>query len=267
MMWKDRKGDEMAGVSDEMLMRFADGELDEETSARLEAAVAADDALAARLAVFVQTRLAAGDALRPLLDEPVPAALRQSVQSMIDRQRRKAVEAASPRSSGVKRLFSPATGWPQLAAAASIAAVLGGLAGFKFAEQFQPAAPLQLADLDMSSLGRALETVPAGQETQLDGSSQRFKAIATFRDSAKAVCREFEVDMADNSTIVSVACNNAGEWRTRFAVVAPGSEGGYAPASSTAALDAYLTAIDAGQPLNSAEETQALAELRNKKAE
>ncbi len=195
MMWKDRKGDEMAGFSDEMLMRFADGELDEETSARLEAAVAADDALAARLAVFVQTRLAAGDALRPLLDEPVPAALRQSVQSMIDRQRRRPVEASSHRS-GVKRLFSPAIGWPQLAAAASIAAVLGGLGGFKFAEQFRPMAPLQLAGLDMSSLGPALDTVPTGQETQLDGTSQRFKAIATFRDSAKAVCREFEVDMA-----------------------------------------------------------------------
>jgi anti-sigma factor RsiW len=256
----------MAGFSDEMLMRFADGELDEETSARVEAAVATDDAVAARLAVFVQTRLAAGDALRPLLDEPVPAALRQSVQSMIDRHRRDAIETSSPRRRGVMRLFPPAFSWPQLAAAASIAAVLGGLGGFKLAEQFR-AAPLQLAGLDASSLSRALETVPAGHETQLGGSSQRFKAIATFRDSANAVCREFEVDIADHSTIVSVACNNAGEWRTRFAVVAPGSERGYAPASSTAALEAYLNAIDAGQSLNPAEETQALAELREKKAE
>ena len=41
---------------DETLMAFADGELDEATSAQLETALAADDGLAARLAVFLDTR-------------------------------------------------------------------------------------------------------------------------------------------------------------------------------------------------------------------
>ena len=41
---------------DEMLMRFADGELDAETSAAIEQAMETDDDLVARVALFIETR-------------------------------------------------------------------------------------------------------------------------------------------------------------------------------------------------------------------
>ena len=68
--------------SDEILMRFADGELDEATAARLERALAADDALMVRLALFTETRAASKAALQPLLDEPVPEKLRAAVEAI-----------------------------------------------------------------------------------------------------------------------------------------------------------------------------------------
>ncbi|TIN32241.1 MAG: anti-sigma factor, partial [Mesorhizobium sp.] len=39
---------------------------------------------------------------------------------------------------------------------------------------------------------------------------------------------------------------------------------GYAPASSTEALDAYLSAIEAGAPMSAEEEVKALDEIRQK---
>jgi hypothetical protein len=108
--------------------------------------------------------------------------------------------------------------------------------------------------------------VPAGQEIAL-AAGGRFRAIATFRDDNGDLCREFELDSADRSTVVSVACNTAGEWRVSFAVTAPGDAGGYAPASSTEALDAYLRAIEAGEPLTSEEEAEALSETRSRPTE
>ena len=104
-----------------------------------------------------------------------------------------------------------------------------------------------------STIGGALGSVVAGEEVTL-AAGDRFRAIATFRDDADNVCREFELDSAGRSTVIAVACNAAGEWRISFAVSAPGDVGGYAPASSTEALDAYLSAIEAGEPLSAEEE-------------
>ena len=60
---------------DETLMAFADGELDEATTLRVEAALETDEALAERLAVFLDSRIAVASAVKPLIDEPVPAAV------------------------------------------------------------------------------------------------------------------------------------------------------------------------------------------------
>ncbi len=57
---------------DEMLMRFADGELDAEEMAVIEKAMETDDDLVARIAMFIETKAQAQAALKPLLDEPVP---------------------------------------------------------------------------------------------------------------------------------------------------------------------------------------------------
>ncbi len=146
--------------------------------------------------------------------------------------------------------------------AASIAAVVGGIGGYLLA---LPGAPeqnsLHVAGINSPALGEALATVASGQEQELPETSQRFRAIATFRDSAGALCREFEVDSPDRSTVISVACRSGNAWQVSFAVVAAGTDAGYAPASSTEALDAYLTAIAAQAPMEEGEEAQALREL------
>ena len=250
--------------SDEMLMRFADGELDPATAARIEQAMETNDSLVARVAAFIETRAQAQAALKPLLDEPVPEKLVTAVEQMIEAKRagdKPGTAQVLPFGSG-RVAARPTPRW-MLPIAASLAAVIGGLAGYWAANTDERAqGGLWVAGVIRPALGEALATVESGKEIRLAGISDRFRAIATFRNEAGDLCREFEVDLADRSTVMSVACRSGDEWRVSFAVVAPGDAGGYAPASSTEALDAYLSAIEAGAPMSAEEELQALAEVR-----
>jgi len=252
-------GIEMTTFSDETVMRYVDGELDEETSALLEAELATDADLNRRLEMFAETRMAAQEALRPMLDEPVPEQLRASVEAMVAKAKAPPADQSAPIGTGKARLLSPANDWIRLAAAACIAAVLGVVAGMMLGDR-EPTNGLQIADIGDGSLAAALRSVPTGSEKALDGGA--FKAIASFRDNRQALCREFEVAMAGNSRVTSVACVEAGQWKLRFAVSLPGNDQGYAPASSSETLDAYLAAINAGAPLGAAEEKAALEGIR-----
>jgi anti-sigma factor RsiW len=252
--------------SDEILMRFADGELDPDMVARIEQAMEKDDRLVTRIAMFIETRAQAQVALKPLLDEPVPEKLVAAVEQMIDARRAGEKAAAAVLPFGGGRIARPPSRsqW-MLPIAASLAAVVGALAGYWAAGTGERAqGGLWVAGVIRPALGQALETVESGKEIRLAGISDRFRAIATFRNDSQELCREFEVDSQDRSTVVSVACRSGDEWRVSFAVVAPGDAGGYAPASSTEALDAYLSAIEAGAPMSAEEDVQALTEVRQK---
>lgn len=250
--------------SDEMLMRLADGELDPVMAARIEQAMETDDGLVARVAVFIETRAHAQAALKPLLHEPVPEKLAAAVEQMIEAKRAGETQGTAQvlPFGGRRMAVRPSPKWI-LPIAASLAAVIGGFAGYWAATIDEPApGGLWVAGTIRPALGEALATVESGKEVRLAGISDRFRAIATFRNDAQELCREFEVDSSDRSTVMSVACRSGDEWRVSFAVIAPGDAGGYAPASSTEALDAYLSAIDAGAPMSAEEELQALAEVR-----
>jgi len=81
---------------DETLMAFADGELDAETTARVEAAMETDDELVMRVATFIESRAAVASELKPLIDEPVPEALTRSVEAMVAASRQPKSEPAQP---------------------------------------------------------------------------------------------------------------------------------------------------------------------------
>lgn len=251
--------------SDEILMRFADGELDPEMAAEIERAMETDDALVSRVALFIETRAAAQAAMKPLLDEVVPTELTSAVERMVAEKKSRQKGSGAVVLPFLRRTANDRRANRRLLPiAASLAACLGGLVGYWLAGSGDPALKegLSVAGTDSPALAEALATVHSGEETQFPGTDRRFRAIATFRDDAQTLCREFELDSADGSTVVSVACRSDAEWRVTFAVAAPGDHDGYAPASSTDALEAYLQAINAGFPMETAEEAQALGAIR-----
>jgi hypothetical protein len=225
---------------DEELMAFADGALNEPRFSEIATAIEADPDLARRLEELVVGGKAARALYGPLADRPVPARLRSAVTTAIAAAERRARPAR--------------VAW-QIAAAAVLAAVIAGPLGYLLAGN--PAeTPLVAVGRPLApALAAEIEALPSGGEGRLDGTIVR--PIATFVDASQALCREFELDSA--VTTVAVACRDGAEWRVAIAIDAPPAGNDYAPASSLAALDAYLDSVGAGPPLPPDEEREALA--------
>lgn len=255
---------------DETLMAFADGELDAQTRLAVEKAMETDATIADRVALFAKTGALGKQALGPLADEPVPEALLANVKAMVDRATQADAEETAAQGNVIPLAAAARTPWHEstgrwaMPLAASVALVIGGLAGFYIANMpgEDATAGLQIAQFNQPGLIDALHVVPSGSDITLPSTGDRLRMIATFRDIDDALCREFEVDQDNRSTVVSVACRMTDSWEVRFAVAAAsGSPDGYAPASSLQSLEAYLSAISAGDPLSQSDEKAALAAL------
>ncbi|MCP4319098.1 MAG: anti-sigma factor [Hyphomicrobiales bacterium] len=239
--------------SDETLMAFADGELAPDEQKSVEQAMETDEALAERVALFLDSRGTSQNALKPLLNEPVPDDLTARVTAMQDGG---ANVTAFP-----QRQSPPTERRWALPLAASIALVAGGLGGyFTGISSTDQQQDLALDLVTQPAIITALNTVTSGEEKDL-GSVGRFKVIASYSDASDTFCREFEVDRVDRSTIVAVACRPEQTWEYRFTVVAGQSNSGYAPASSLEALDAYLDAVGASEPMSTEAEDAALKSI------
>ncbi len=161
------------GFSDEMLMRFADGELDADEMAVIEQAMATNDNLVARVAMFIETKAEAQSALKPLLDEPVPEKLKATVEAMIEAKRAQEKHAEDKPVATVmpfevrKAAAKPTVRQWTLPLAASLAAVIGGLAGYWSANTGDRGqGGLWVAGVIRPALGEALATVEFWQGNQ-----------------------------------------------------------------------------------------------------
>ncbi len=241
-------------ISDEMLMAFADGELAPAEQGEIEAALAEDETLAERLAVFLDTRDSLAATMKPLIDEPVPAALQASVANAIAAAREKqtvlpgaeeTIVAFRPRATSTpvpgSRGANMSSPWA-MALAASVVGIVVGLGGFLLG-QSTAVAP----EGTSLALNEALETVPSGGDRALS-EAESLHMVASFRDAEGHLCREYELKAAAAVT-TAVACHGPAGWQTRFALTNPVAEG-YMPASTTDTLDAFLSGIGAGAPLS-----------------
>lgn len=250
--------------TDEDLMAYADGELDERRAAALDQALVDDVNLADRLAVFMNTRAISKEAWAPALQDPVPDHLIQHVRDLAaadvqtqDRSDETVVPFSPRRATDAKVAV-----W-RMPLAAGLAFAIGLGAGLMLvANTDDGPGGLEIAKLTDPKIIKALDTVPSGDDVRL-ANGERLAPIATFFDGTQSLCREFEYDRTDGVTIVSVACQSAGEWDVRLAIAAGAADDkGYAPVASLDALNAYLGSNDAGPPLSLEAETKALEGLR-----
>ncbi|RXT30444.1 hypothetical protein B5P46_00430 [Rhizobium leguminosarum] len=234
---------------DETLMAFADGELDETQSHALEEALASNEALCERLAVFLDSRQLVGDALKPLIDEPVPEALLASVRRMADEARSQPpqdnVVSFRPKQQQqtMRRRLVPV--------AASLVAIVTGVVGFALG-RINPSASNSGAEI-----AAVLDREVSGRDVTLSSPETVLHVVASFRDERGELCREYELKQPKSSTL-TVACRQNGAWATRLALTSAKADG-YVPASSQETIDAYLASIQAGAPLSPEEERKVLA--------
>jgi hypothetical protein len=244
-------------LRDEILMAFADGELDETVAAAVEQAMRNDPAVAARVVDFARSRRMARSAF---LAEVVPApssALEDAVLAQI-----RAVEGVQRQDSGSSgREEGRARDWSRrmLPLAACLAAVAAGSLGYLAGARSGPAAGHVglVADLQSPTVTERLDRISSGHEE--DTASGRLRVVSTIRTANGSVCREFELAQAPRKAD-AIACRQDGAWGVTLAVI--GQENtGYAPADGADVVGSYLQSVGAGAPLTGADEVKALSEL------
>lgn len=227
--------------SDETLMAFVDGELDAATSAALNAAIAKDSELAARVERHRKLRLAVDAAFEPVLQEPMPERLldaaRGAAATPIEPRQENAATVRSARPAWRLRAW---TGFEWGAIAASTA--LGVLLGGAFFDGSWREAPIGGVAADLvadqgqllarGSLARALSEELASAQA----SDAPARIGLTFVSTAGEYCRTFTLERAtDVASLAGLACKGVAEWRVQ--VIAQGeprtgSAGGYRAAAA-----------------------------------
>ena len=226
---------------DETLGRYVDGELDARVISALEAALAGDPALAARVAALRAVSQELRGAFAGALSEDVPERLKAAVLTT-PTDLRPAVQAR-------RGLFGA---W-RLPAFASGAA---GAAGLALGLAIAPSGALALnEDGHLVARGALAAALQDGLASEPGGATV---IGVSFRDKDGAWCRSFET-RAPEAGLAGLACTGDGAWRIETAAATPASRGEYAQASATMpdAVRAAIAARRGGEALDAAAERAA----------
>jgi hypothetical protein len=244
----------MMEIDDDTLMALADGEITGDVAARLHARIASEPDLAARYALFVQSAYWVKESALADPGAGVSPDLRARVRQSAETDTPAAERGArSDKAGPLGPLGRRMPRWRPVALAASLALAVGVSTGVLLA----PDAPVRDATALTADLRDRLGRLPSGSQADLSN-GRRVTVVASFTDGAGAFCREYETRGTGAAGYVSVACRKGDAWDLRFAMATSGGTGGYAPAASLAALDAFYAATGASQPLAPAEEQRFL---------
>jgi hypothetical protein len=235
---------------DAQIHAYVDGALGAEAAARLEADSRRDAALASRIARQRELRASLRASFDPVLDEPIPQRLLDTLARSGPGGVVTPIGAARKDRAAVPRRWSLRE-WSAIAATLVIGVLLGLLA---VRTANRPIEPSQNGLVAAGYLDAALST-------QLSGGGEDAGAAArigmTFRAAAGEYCRTFMLRSGEDG----LACRRAGRWSI-VALEDRGAgqpdDGGFRQASSAlspAMLDT-ITSLGAGDPLTADEERQ-----------
>ena len=235
-------------IDDEILMAYADGELEAVSAAEVERMVAADPTLARRVAEHRALRVRLAGAHAGALTEPVPDSL---LRTIMGGEALGEVTAFKPR----RVLPSALPQWAALAATL----VVGVLAGLGV-PALRPA-PLIGGSDGMTAQGPLAQALDSQLASEPVGTG-RIAVGLSFR-TADAYCRTFQAVRAH--AVSGIACREADGWRVRLAMdrpAPPQAAGDYRLAASELPTE-VLRAVDGmieGSPLDAQGEAKARAE-------
>jgi hypothetical protein len=190
----------------EMLMAYADGELDAATRRAIEAEMAVDPQLAQEVERHRALRVEVGDAFAGVLDEPVPDRLLRAAKKT-------GAQTEQPR-----RQWS----WPEWTSIAA-SLLIGVLGGRALLQQPDRGTGLIVAGVDGRVIaGGALAQALSEQLSSRDGSGVDIGL--SFRAKSGEYCRTFGARASN--PVVGFACRDAEVWRIDMLSSAPRAESG-----------------------------------------
>ncbi len=234
--------------SDEMLMAYADGELDLVARAEIEAAMALDPKVAEAVERHRVLAARVQSAYASVLDEPVPERIAGLVAepvsaAIVELAPRRALRDAPAMPGGYR--LPP---WAALAASVAIGFFVGVLL------MRGPAAPYEETASGLVARG-GLDEALTSQLASAPGDADVRVGIS-FRDRDGDYCRTFH--MHRESPVAGLACRSGEEWKLQVLAAATAQPGELRPAAAMpmAVLHAVDAAID-GAPLDAAAESAA----------
>lgn len=238
--------------SDEVLMAYADEELDEKTRTAVESAMASDPEIARRIAQHQALRKRLHSAFEPVLDESVPPHL-------IDLVRQAAASSSAPtRTQAIKlpRRAAPRRSLPQWAALA--ASLLIGILAGRLAFRTTGPGIVTTRNGRMMASGLLADAL-TGQLAARQQAIQPVQLGVSFRSKSGEYCRTFATH---TPSVAGLACHTLDGWRlqvlsaTEKRQVAAGSYRQAASPMPAAVVNAVSDEIS-GEPLDAHAEAAA----------
>jgi hypothetical protein len=243
--------------SDETLMKYVDGELDERARVEVEAAMLANPDIAARVARQQALRKRVHLAFERVLEEPMPDRLVATLRGAALRESRDNNVIPLPRKQPTARRWS----WPEWGAiAASLAAGVVFSAIFLRYSSDEPIAAHNGYLFADGALAQALSDQLASN--QATGARAAVQIGVTFRDKQGDYCRTFA--LSDASALAGLACHSDDGWRVDALARGASSTDAamqYRPAASSMPKPILQSVEDriAGDPLDTQGEAAAKA--------
>ena len=238
---------------EEVLMAYADDELDARTRAAVEAAMASDPEIARRIAQHKALRSRVHSAFNKVLDEPVPQRLLKVVRSDSPASGKNNVVPLHPRRA---RRWT----WPQWTALAA-SLIVGVIAGRLVLVRSGGPGPIVMRGgrvLAGGVLANALSGQLAAEQTAADP----VRIGVSFRSRSGEYCRTFA--LAPPGALAGLACHAGDAWQVQvLARTEPSAanSGGYRQAASSLppAVLASVSHLIAGDVLDARAEAAARA--------
>ncbi len=236
--------------SEETLMAYADNELDAETRAAVEAAMAADPEIARRVAQHKALRGKLRLAFNNVIRQPVPQRLVNTAQGVPAVRREGNVIPL--RRKAPSRWTLPQ--WASIAASLVIGVVIG-----QTLLHSAPSAPVTTRDGQLLANG----TLAHALSEQLAGARADHAPVQiglSFKSKAGDYCRTFTVH--ESTALAGLACRRHGDWHVQVLAQSPStpaSDGTYRPAGSEIP-QSVLQAVDdniEGNPMDAHAEAAA----------
>lgn len=214
-------------ITSEMLAAYADGQLGADDRAKVEAAIAADPALAEEVAAHRALRDRLSAHFRPVLDSPVPerltALLEKTHSPMAE-----VVDLSAARTANRERKRPRAPAMPRWAMGGAIAASL--VVGLLIGGQFLSRAPVRSVDGQLVA-GGALDAALTAQAASEPQDGQAVRILLSFKDDSGRFCRGFSA-----GTTSGIACRADGNWAlVRTQASSPAPDGEYRQAGAASA--------------------------------
>lgn len=242
--------------SDEILMAWVDGELDEDLCAALEHDMDGNATLRERAAALRAQRERVAAAFSAVLDEPVPARLTQILRSApVAPQAADVLDLGAARAARAPRRALPAWAhWGGMAASVLVGVLVGVLMGTQLP---RPAGETAIGLREGQLVaGGAIEQALTGQLASETPAGAPVAVQLSFVDKGGAYCRSFST-----ATLAGLACQRGGQWMLQHVVAAePAPQGGAVRQAASALPQALLEAVDRqidGEALDAERERQA----------